>query len=260
MARIEKRFVERIVDQSKYLEGDLSKYIFSYGLRRGMTVLELGSCLGIHASEIAKAIFPGVLISLDDRHEHLLYQKEHSEGNLLLVQGKAESLPLKTESFDFAYCRFLFQHLRVPQKALSQIHRALKKKGILLIVDTDDYHDVYFPHHPLVKKAYTALAKLQHLQEGGDRFIGRKLFYYMVGAGFRNVGVKVVSTIQHGKSNKELITRDIVPMFKEEYENIINRGLMAKEELAQAISAMLKSANRKDSFYIGLIFIVYGHK
>ena len=257
---VEKTFIKRITDQARYLEGDLIGYLLEHGMTQGMKVLELGSCIGLHSREVAKAVYPGKVFSLEKEETYLLYQKQCSRNTKrgpLLVEGDALSLPFRDKSFDFAYSRFLFQHLEHPQKTMIEVRRVLRDKAKFLVIDTDDYYDTYYPELPVVGKAYKALTKLQRIR-GGDRYVGRRLFYYMVHANFKNIEVRVVPTIQVGLKNKELLLKDIIPMFNEEYSHIIARNLIGKSELDKALSSIKGFALKKDSFYLGLIFILCG--
>ena len=259
---IQSRFIKRIFDQARYLEGDLSEYLFDFGLQKGMVALELGSCIGLHAKKIAEKIYPGVVISLEKDHDYALFQKEyihHCRGDVLLIEGDAHCLPLGDALCDFAYSRFLFQHLYDPRKVLLEIRRVLKNTGRVVIVDTDDYYDTFHPELPFVREAYAALAKLQALRRG-DRYVGRKLSTYLADTGYRDVDIKPIPIVVQGGRNKEVITEDIVPMFEEECENIVAAGLMGQREFDLALSAMHESVQRKNSLYASLIFIASGTK
>lgn len=255
-------FIKRLLAQSRHLEGDPSKYLFDFGLQQGMLALEVGSCIGLHSGKVAKAIYPGKLLSMDLDYDYISYQKNYmveSEIKICPLNGDALSIPVANGRFDFIYSRFLFQHLANPRKALEETYRVLKVGGRVVVIDTDDYYDTFYPELPCVTEAYSALARLQ---EGrcGDRYIGRKLVSLMLETGFKDVEVRIVPTVQIGMWNKELVLNDIALMFREEYEPLINQGLISKEHLDSAITAMLDSVNRTNSFYMGLVFIVCGTK
>lgn len=254
------RFAKRIFDQARHLEGDLVEHLVELGLRSGMVTLELGSCIGLHARKVAEVVHPALLCSLDREHVYLQIQSAESNGsNIRIIEGDALHIPCMESAFDFTYSRFLFQHLSDPRGTLLDIYRVLKPNGIIVIIDSDDSYDTFFPDLPFVKKAFATLASLQE-KRMGDRYIGHKLFSYLVNAGYRSVQAKVIPIIQQGHQRKEVVTKDIVPMFEEEYESLIYTGLIQRCELDSAISAMLKTVERDDSFYLGLIFIVSGLK
>lgn len=210
-------FINRITDQARYLEGDLSEYLFKFGIRKGMVVLELGSCLGLHAEKIGHRIYPGYIISLEKDRACALFQQDRINhgSNIAVIQGDAHLLPIRNETCDFVYSRFLFQHLCNPRKVLTETRRILKNQGRIIIVDTDDHFDTFYPPLPSVLPLYAALAKLQALR-GGDRYIGRKLFTYLADTGYHDIDVTIMPTVVLGKKNQELITKDIIPMFMEE--------------------------------------------
>jgi SAM-dependent methyltransferase len=258
------QFLKRIIDQSKLLEGDPSKYLFQFGLKKSDITLEMGSCIGLHCKKIARAIYPGKVYSLDIDFDYASYQKINSDPDLKIeiINGDAHFLPIPSDSCDFVYSRFLFQHLINPLQAMEETIRVLKKGGKTVIVDTDDYFDMFSPwnsDNSFISEAYIALAKLQELR-GGNRYIGRNLIPLLVDAGFNHVGISIVPTVQIGSRNKDLIIKDIIPMFKEEYENLINLRLITEDHLNLAIKTMETTILHNNSFYIGLIFIAYGEK
>ena len=81
---------------------------------------------------------------------------------------------LEDASLDFAYCRFLLQHLAEPAKALQTIYRKLKPGGRLAILETDDSLFSFMPAIANMDR-FIETAIAAQAQRGGDRKIGRKL-------------------------------------------------------------------------------------
>jgi SAM-dependent methyltransferase len=83
-----------------------------------------------------------------DRYEELLSVKEKvnmdvSAGKNVDVVGSAENIPFPDNSFDSAICTQVFEHLKNPDKAASEIYRVLRKGGFVLITvpQTNELHE-----------------------------------------------------------------------------------------------------------------------
>ena len=64
-------------------------------------------------------------------------QSKGLEGRYNIIQGDLMKMDLPDNTFDFAFARFVFQHLRDPRGALSELRRVLKPGGKLVIHDID---------------------------------------------------------------------------------------------------------------------------
>ena len=50
-------------------------------------------------------------------------------------EGNASAMPFENESFDFTFCQAAFKNFSEPVKAISEMYRVLKPKGVAVIVD-----------------------------------------------------------------------------------------------------------------------------
>ena len=172
---------------------DLERALWSRaGLRKDMRVLDLACGPGVISRELARVASSGEVIGIDLSDELLKVANElnrqEGTGNLSFRKGDVYELDVEESSIDFIYTRFFFQHLQYPEKALENIARALKPGGILCITDIDDGFLSLYPEPaffaPFIQKA----AEWQEAQ-GGDRYIGRKLGFYLEGAKMEEVAV-----------------------------------------------------------------------
>jgi ubiquinone/menaquinone biosynthesis C-methylase UbiE len=167
-------------------------------------VLDLGSGPGIISTLIAQQLRPTSVIGVDVNHacveEAQSLQKQLGLPNLQFIHGSAYDLSQFRDSFDFAYCRFLFQHLSSPLTALRSIRSALAPGGKVCILDVDDG---FLALHPGGDRLDAFLEKAREVQAsfGGDRFVGRKLYQYLQQAGFSSISVEV-----------HMISSQIVPL------------------------------------------------
>jgi ubiquinone/menaquinone biosynthesis C-methylase UbiE len=160
-----------------------------FGLRDGMALLELGSGPGFVTEQLLHLI-PNSTITCLEIDSMLVerakaYLKSSGGDRLRFVNASIMDTGLPDNQFDFAYARFLFQHLPDPTGAAREVLRVLKPGGMLVISDVDDTLTVFEPRLPEFELALARFAKAQAAQ-GGDRFVGRKLPRILERAGFRN--------------------------------------------------------------------------
>lgn len=74
------------------------------------------------------------IIGLDLSIEMLRHAAKRSNR---LVLGNSQELPFKDDSFDLVFCRSLLHHLPQPELAVREMHRVLRPKGEIVLVDTN---------------------------------------------------------------------------------------------------------------------------
>jgi ubiquinone/menaquinone biosynthesis C-methylase UbiE len=166
-----------------------------FGLRDGMAVLELGSGPGFATQQLLELV-PSSSVTAVEIDPVLVKRAQESlqgsaEGRLHIVQASVMDAGLLQSSFDFAYARFLFQHLPDPVGAAKEALRVLKPGGKLIIGDIDD---AFMVSEPTLPEAQAWLDKTAQEQaaRGGNRLIGRKLVRILKEAGFRNCSMEAV--------------------------------------------------------------------
>ena len=73
--------------------------------------------------------------------EYVVLDKNGEAKNGIVV-GDIHALPFKEERFDGIVCKSVLEHIESPGKAVSEIHRVLKKGGMALV-----YVPFIFPYH-----------------------------------------------------------------------------------------------------------------
>ncbi|MBW4455979.1 MAG: methyltransferase domain-containing protein [Nostoc indistinguendum CM1-VF10] len=222
--------LERLKQQATAII-DHEKIIWSQaGLTASMNVLDLACGPGIISCELAKFVTSGKVTGFD-LSETLLeiarcYQNIERVENVFFRQGDIYQTNFVEQTFDFAYARFIFQHLSEPNKALQNIYQVLKPDGILCIVDIDDAWLTLYPEPASFSSLNQKAARGQQ-SKGGDRHVGRKLSTYLQTAGFTNVRTSVhVFTTDDIKMKAFL---DITVGFKHEMIPLEQREIAIQE-------------------------------
>ncbi len=160
------------------------------GLARGMNVLQLGCAAGQVAVDLARAVAPGRVLGVDSSERRLRQARAVRRAcrcdNLEFQRADIYDLDPPPSSFDFAYARFLFQHLRDPLAAAETVFDVLRPGARFCVVDIDDDWLVLHPR-PGLFKAFMRWAAADQRRLGGDRNVGRKLPAYLQEAGFEEV-------------------------------------------------------------------------
>lgn len=108
--------------------GHLRGEVFASWIGRGKRVLDLGSRTG----EVAQHYCSGnYLVCVDIDHPSLKVARERLKMPAL-VDNLDEALPFSDDSFDVVVAAEVLEHLFFPWRLISEIHRLLKPKGMLI--------------------------------------------------------------------------------------------------------------------------------
>ncbi len=107
-------------------------------LKRGQTVLDIATGSGLAAFLSASLVGPeGQVIGTDlsDTMIQLARERAAAEGlsNVEFLQMDAERLEFPSESFDAVLCALGLMLFPAPDKALSEMHRVLRKGGVVAL-------------------------------------------------------------------------------------------------------------------------------
>lgn len=115
----------------KRLVGLLNKFDISSGSR----VLDVGGGTGVLCPYLMRLIGKdGEIMSFDLSFEMVKQGREKKElAEVSFFKGDVERIPLVDESFDIAICLACFPHFSDRQRAICELARVLRSKGLLYI-------------------------------------------------------------------------------------------------------------------------------
>ncbi len=118
------------------LVGFLERLVSRFGLKPGQNVLDVGTGTGALIPFLLQAIGPaGSVTAIDfaERMVQLCRAKYSHLRNVTVKLHDVEEEDLPPASYDVVICFGLFPHLEKREKALHNLNRALKPRGVLII-------------------------------------------------------------------------------------------------------------------------------
>jgi SAM-dependent methyltransferase len=125
---------------------------------------------------MAEVVGPdGCVVALDGSLKRLSSGREIAkETDVSFIAGDLARPPLSEESFDYVWCRFVFEYLRDPASVFDELLRLVKVGGKLVVGDLDG-NGLF--HHPLPEDMSKAMERLERGLNGRfDPRAGRKLY------------------------------------------------------------------------------------
>ncbi len=129
------RWIDRMITAEVHQAGYLFLLERHGGQLSGCRVLDLGC--GIGGFSAAAVLRGSVVIALDPNRDHLAIARMRfaflALPGLPALQAHGETLPLKSEAFDFVAALQVLEHVTYPQQVLQEINRVLKPGGLALV-------------------------------------------------------------------------------------------------------------------------------
>ena len=249
--------LERLKQQAEVGWRMEKKLLAQAGVSPLMDVLDMACGPGFITSRIADMVAPdGSVLGIDLNDDLLAVAQERAERMqveyLTYRKMNVYNLELPERSFDFAYARFLFQHLEHPQRAVEQAWRALRVGGRIAITDVDDGILAVYPEPTGFREFVTLAAECQQ-HAGGDRHVGRKLGYFLKQAGFEDIRIEVRVITSDTLGMKKFL--DITTGFKREMV-----PPEQSEETLAALDRIYRDALQPESFALAGVYFVTARK
>lgn len=233
---------KRLNIQSALFEREAIRTLDLAGLKEGMRCVDVGCGVGHTSLLMSKRVgTSGKVVGLDMNENNINVCKKKLNGvhdNLEFVIGDIHHAMLADSSFDFAYSRFLFQHLTDPEKALLKIINLTVDDGIIAVEELDHALWLSHPHDPHLRRLQRAYMKLLKLS-GSDPLIARKLYGIFLRNGLRpNVAAYSVCV----RMNDNSFNMMGVLMAEVLKDSILKYDLMTQSEFDRMLKGLKKYA------------------
>lgn len=254
--------IARLQRQSLWGWDKESRNLSLFGLRDGMHLLELGSGPGFTTSYLL-AQYPNLRITCVEIDPLLA---EYAESylrtqNLIdrctILKADLMHLPQFTGTFDFAYARFVFQHLPDPRGALIEIHRTLRFGGILAIHDIDvGLGEIVEPSSPDAEAIETKIHASQS-DRGGNPRIGRHLWRLLASAGYRHLDLEIVPVHTNSTNVEEIFPPQWDP---DQYSPLAARNTITQRDIETLHKAHQAFQASPDKYALFVSLMLCGQK
>ena len=155
---------------------------------RGARVLEVGSGLGILASDVASAADDVRVVGVERSREQIT--SAVNDARVGYVQADAHALGFPDASFDLVYGRYILEHVANPERVLGEMRRVTRAGGRVAVCENDITLFRVDPPCLTFEHVWQAFERYQK-SLGGDGLIGRRLFRLFRQAGFSRIELSV---------------------------------------------------------------------
>jgi ubiquinone/menaquinone biosynthesis C-methylase UbiE len=215
-------------------------------LRPADRVLEVGSGIGLLATEVAKKI-PGGQVTGLEKSADQMKKCPSALPNLTFVKGDAHNMPFKDESFDLVYCRYILEHVANPIKVLNEVWRVLIKGGRVFVQENNILAIEMYPECPNFKKAWQKFALLQY-ELGGDALIGKKIYSLLKKSNFKKIELSPAPEFHY----YDLETfrpwiENLIGNIEGARKKLIDYNLLTEGEIGDAVSELRDFISMEDA-------------
>ncbi|HEX8091946.1 MAG TPA: methyltransferase domain-containing protein [Blastocatellia bacterium] len=252
--------IKRLYHQANLSPEKEARALTNFGLRNGMSVLEVASGPGFVTEWLSKLV-PNGSITCVEIDPALIshaedYLKDKAGSPFRIVEGSVMSLDFPDNTFDFAFVRLLYEHLEDSVAATKEIMRTLKPGARLVVAEGDNaFNNITDPYFREVQPIRDKLVRLQFAQ-GGNVMIGRSLYRILSSAGLENVDLEAIVSHSGDKGLEwfypQFNPERLVPAMKE--------GIITEEEYELFRSTVEKFLASKESFYLRILLMACGQK
>ena len=236
----------------------------TFGLRGGMSVVELGSGGGTVTDFLLRR-FPGIAVtSVELRAEAVAlartYLRDREHTDVRIIQADVLKTGLPENSFDFAYARLVFRYLSEPLGAIRETLRILKPEGRLVISDIDlGLWGFFDPPVPELKPALDAYGRMLAAR-GGDAYIGRRAIGLLKAVGLAHTKVEAVATTSDDLGEGMSMETFLGPVGWGRLERMVKRGWLTRHAMKEARETWDHFLTSPSPFVLKVMWMSAGEK
>jgi ubiquinone/menaquinone biosynthesis C-methylase UbiE len=133
-------FVERFEKEGREVFDHRKEVVAALELKEGMTVADVGAGTGLFTRMFSPLVgTTGKVFAVDISDKFVAHieklAREQKMENIKGVLCKADSVELPPNSVDLAFICDTYHHFEFPHKTMRSIHKALKPKGQVVLID-----------------------------------------------------------------------------------------------------------------------------
>lgn len=239
----------RLQTQAEEFSESTMESLKKLNIESNMKVIDIGCGTGDVSFMMSQFVgTQGTVIGVDFNQFAVKHCKKKAQSenisNTKFFVADATNLEFDSQTFDLAYSRFLFQHIKDTKKALQEMIRVTRPGGTIMVEDCDLFTWIVYPENPSVSKLWHWYESVQ-VERGTDPQIGRKLFSMFLDEGLMP-NVEVHSRAVY--CNRTLFWNSIIA--------VLSR--IKNEELRSLIQGIEKFSKSPSSLFVfPLVFRVW---
>lgn len=242
---------QRLNLQHSIVGQDSRNHLLEAGLKKGMTVLDLGCGNGSMTCWIASQVGEnGHVIACDISPVQIERAKKRAQDegitNVTFVCSDVNDLNLPPNSLDLVYARFFLMHLIDPSQTIKKILTFLKGGGLFAgqePINSDTY--LYPENKPLSEKTPAHLNKIAD-SYGVDYDIGKRLHTLFYQEGYWPIHLH----FSQRAMSIELMKEKIVSFFESIGPAALKTGALSESDLTLHITEIQQYPEEKGSYYV----------
>ncbi|MDP6454714.1 MAG: methyltransferase domain-containing protein [SAR202 cluster bacterium] len=222
-------------------------------LKSGMTLLDCGCGPGTITLGLAQVVAPAQATGIDIEpgmiEQAKAFAAERGVENVEFQQADILNLPFADNSFDVVLTSAVLEHLNDPESAVKELHRVVKKGGLVGVVNTDWGDPLISPENESVSRFFEIFERGFNLY-GGSLNRGRHARRWMREAGLDVFEFKA----QYGNASEPEAVQAAMEGFIGWVENVpifdqaIELGWTDAAEIQSIIAGMRAWSKLPDAF------------
>lgn len=175
-----KEEMARLQTQAEEFSSSTEESLRKLRIGPNMKAIDIGCGTGNVSFKMSDLVGPeGMVVGVDFNRFAIRHCREMASSNGIsntkFKIADATNLGFESRTFDTAYSRFLFQHIKKTKKVLREMIRVTRQGGLIMVEDCDLYTWIVYPANPSVCKLWHWYESIQ-VDRGTDPEIGRKLY------------------------------------------------------------------------------------
>ncbi|WP_457600051.1 class I SAM-dependent methyltransferase [Hydrogenivirga sp.] len=132
--------IQKLEDPSRLELFDPDRVLKEFGIREGLTVLDVGTGPGFYLPYLSELVGEkGKVYAIDVQEEMVNRAKDKVEReglkNVEVLKSEENSIPLPDSSVDFVFMAFTFHELEDPKSFVEELKRVAKPFAYLAVID-----------------------------------------------------------------------------------------------------------------------------
>ena len=163
--------------------------------------------------------------------------------------------------YDIINLSYVLQHLKNPQKVLKKLRNLLTDRGVIIIKVPDDSFKFCYPDkknllHRIFNLYENEIMKKQNITKYTDRYIGKKVYSYLVENNYNNIKLYHSINDTIGKTLEQRLSFFDESIGFRNATNKVNISKEIKNEMENLLNE-LKNEFEKENFYYTMTVLYY---